>query len=269
MIARRHIGVVLLAAPGLIVVGGALLGPWLVDEQAVRSQGRPFLPAQASLPLGSDHLGRDVLAVLLDSGTAIVLLPVLATAISTVIGTALGMMAGWRGGRTSGIALRAGEFVLVVPPLLTALVVLNAFTDHTTAALIVLLALLGMPATMRFTRAATSTVVGTGYVEHATAIGERAPVLLVREVLPSITAPVLADAGLRLVGAFYLASSVSFLGFGGSALAESWATMVAENAVGAPLNPWALAAPACCIVLLAVSVNLVADRLADRFRRSL
>jgi ABC-type dipeptide/oligopeptide/nickel transport system permease subunit len=77
--------------------------------------------------------------------------------------------------------------------------------------------------------------------------------------------PILADAGLRLVGAVYLVASLSFLGLvplGG----QNWASMVADNADAGGLNTAALLAPGLCIVAFAVSINLLGDRLAARLR---
>jgi peptide/nickel transport system permease protein len=195
--------------------------------------------------------------------------PVLATALGTLFGCGLGLVTGWYGGRLSAFGLRAAELLLVVPPLLITVLALNAAAGAGFAVLVCVVALLGVPSAMRFSRAATMTVSARGYLDHAVAIGEPTPALLLRELLPTIAAPVLADAGLRLVGAIYVVASLSFLGLGGGALESSWASMVAANVVGVALNPWALVAPALCIVAFAVSVNLVADRFADVFRGSI
>lgn len=253
------------AVPGLLI-GLAMLGSYAVTAEDLSSRGRPFQPPDPSLPLGTDHLGRDVWSVLLDSGATLVGLPLLATAVGTAIGAALGMITGWHRGRLSALGLRAAELLLVVPPLLITLLAVNAVSGSTTAALVTVVALLGVPGAMRFSRAATSAVTTRGYIDHALVIGERTPAILLREILPTIAAPVLADAGLRLVGAVYVVASLSFLGLGGAALETSWASMVAANVAGARLNPWALVAPAAGIVAFAVSVNLIADRFTDRIR---
>ncbi|MDS1272391.1 ABC transporter permease [Lipingzhangella sp. LS1_29] len=266
--ARRWGAWVPLALPGLLAIALAVGGPLVVAGDPPTSLGQPFQPPGPDLPLGTDHRGRDVWAVVCGAGTGLILLPLLATALSTGIGTTLGMLAGWHGGRVEALALRAAELVLVIPPLLVTLLVLHAAGDASAVVLVALITVLGTPATTRFTWAATTAVVARGYVEHAAALGERTTVLLCREVLPTIAAPVLADAGLRLVGAVYLTASIGFLGLGGPVLGENWGAMVAENLVGASLNPWAALVPAACIVAFATSVNLVADRLADRFRRS-
>ncbi|GAA1464304.1 ABC transporter permease subunit [Nocardiopsis exhalans] len=261
------VGWVLLCLPGGLALAAAFLGPLAVGPGQTSSQGRPFQPPGDGLPLGTDHLGRDVWAVLLDAGPALILLPLAATALSTLLGTVLGLLTGWYGGHLSSLVLRSGELLLVVPPLLVTLLAANAASGPTV--LVVVIALVGTPATLRFTRAATLTAVSRGHVEHSVALGERTPVVFVRDVLPTIAAPVLADAGLRLVSAVYVVASIGFLGFGGPTLGDSWARMTADNLSGVPLNPWALAAPAACVVALAVSVNLIADRCADRFRRGM
>lgn len=264
---RSALVTAVVAVPGLFAVALALLGPFLAAGRSDRSSGAPFRRPGPGLALGADHLGRDVLAVLLDGGTTLVLLPVLATLLGTAVGVALGLLTGWYPGRAAAAVTRAGELLLAIPPLLLTVLAVYAFADSGLAVLVSVVALLGVPATVRYARAATVTVAGRGYVDHAVALGESTPAVLVREVLPAMLGPVLADAGLRLVAAVYVVASLGFLGVIDAGDA-GWAGMIADNITGAGLNVWAVLAPAACIVAFAVSVNLVADRLADRFRRS-
>lgn len=264
---RRLVGrivVGLIALPGAAAVLLALAGPLLAPHDPARTVGRPLLSPGPGLLLGTDHLGRDVWSRLLHGGATVVVLPVLATAVATALGAGLGLLAGYRGGRTSAVIEKLAEFVLVIPAVLVLLVLVNGW-GAAGWVLGLVVVLFGVPATTRYTRAVALTVVRAGYVEAAVALGERTGAVLRRELLPAVTGPVLADAGLRLVGAIYIVATAGFLGFGDGS--PDWATMIAENISAASLNPWSVVAPGLCIAALAISVNLVVDRLAARVRR--
>lgn len=263
----RGLGIALALLPGVVVLGIALAGPLFVADADLRKGGIPFRGPDPGHLFGTDHLGRDVFALFLDGGTTIVLLPLIATAVGTVVGVSVGMVTGWYPGRLAALTLRASELLLALPSLLLTVLVVYAFSDAGLTALVVMVALLGVPGTVRYTHSVTATVARRGFVDHAVALGESTPSVLLREVLPAILGPVLADGGLRLVGAVYVVASVSFLGFVDPDTA-GWAGMVADGITGTALNPWALLLPALGVVIFAVSVNLLADRVADRYRRS-
>ena len=111
-------------------------------------------------------------------------------------------------------------------------------------------------------RAATRPIMQHGYVEQAVALGESTRSVLVREVLPGVVRPVLADAGARLAIAITLTASAGFLGFGGDE--PNWGAMISQNVEGLALTPWGVVAPAVCLAVLAVAANLALDRLAGR-----
>jgi peptide/nickel transport system permease protein len=259
----RTVALVLVAAPVVLGAALAVVGPHLAPHRVDAIVGIPYEPARPGLALGTDHLGRDVLSGLLAGARGVVVVPVLAVALGSVVAVPLGLLAGWRSGRGSRLVLRATELLLVLPPLLVLLIVVGS---RAPAGLVVaVVALLGVPASVRYLRGATARVAGSGYVEHAVALGERRTAILARELVPVLAGPILTDAGQRLVGSIYLVATLSFLGFapiGG----QNWATMVAANADAGGLNPAALLAPGLCVVAFTVSANLLADRLAGRLR---
>lgn len=259
----RTVGPALMAMPALLAVALTLAGPQLAPHRVDAIVGIPYEPARPGLPLGTDHLGRDVVSGLLAGARGVVLAPVLAVALGSLVAVSWGLLAGWQPGRGSRLVLRASELLLVLPPLLVLLIVVGARAPA--ALVVVVVALLGVPASVRYLRGATARVAHSGYLEHAIAVGERRTAILARELMPVLAGPILTDAGLRLVGSVYLVASLSFLGFvpvGG----PNWATMVAQNVDAGALNPAALLAPGLCIVAFTVSVNLLADRLAGRLR---
>jgi ABC-type dipeptide/oligopeptide/nickel transport system permease subunit len=117
-------------------------------------------------------------------------------------------------------------------------------------------------------RTATLEVSVRGYVEAAIARGERPVAVVLREVLPNITAPVLVDFGLRFTYSILIIASVNFLGLGLQPPNSDWALMISQNRDYISLAPWAVLAPAAMIALLTIGINLTGDAIARSLGRS-
>jgi peptide/nickel transport system permease protein len=245
----------------------ALLGPWLgplvTGASPTEQVGLPFAAPSSAHPLGTDFLGRDALARLLDGGAVLVGLAVGATLVASVLGVLLGVLAATLPRRVGELVVRAVDVLGVVPALLVVLVLAAGFPGSD-AAVLVAIALVSLPFSVRVNRAAVERVVGSGYVEVARARGDGWWRMLRHDVVPNIAGPALSEAGLRFVAALSLTATAGFLGLGRGAPAANWGRMVAENLPGARLAVWPFLAPALLLVLLAVAVNLVADGWAAR-----
>lgn len=259
-------GTVIIAAPGAIILALSLAGPFVAPYDVGHSVGRPFHVPSPGLPFGTDHLGRDVLSRLLHGGANVVVLSVIATAVTSCIGISIGIAAAYRRGRFDNIVTKVADLGLALPSMLVLLVLLNGWGAGAPI-LVAAVVLHGAPFVVRVARAATLQVVKKGYVEQAVAIGEGTTSILVRELLPNVMGPLIADAGLRLVSSIYLIAAAGFLGFGPPPPASTWGGMISENLQGIGLNPWGAVLPALVIATLAISVNLLADRLATRLTR--
>lgn len=120
-------------------------------------------------------------------------------------------------------------------------------------------AIVQVPSVARIIRTATLEQSVRGFVEAAEARGERMPVILWREILPNISGPIAADAGLRITYSILIIASVNFLGLGLQPPTADWGLMVAENRQGISLNPLAVLVPAALIAILTISLNIFAD----------
>jgi peptide/nickel transport system permease protein len=260
------LAIVLAAALGA-ALALALLGPAVAPRSATEIVGVPFTrdPGGAS-PLGTDHLGRDVLSRLLHGGRSLVLVPLAGTVLATVLGGTLGVLAASTGRRPQTVLSRCLDVLIVLPPVLVLLVLLNTGAPRTLV-LVATIVLVTTPFAARYARAAAEPLLHTGYVEHELAAGGRLLGVLVRDVVPNLAGPLLADTGLRYVGAVYLTASAGFLGYGPAGAGADWGSMIAENMPGAGLNVLAVLAPCAALVLFTVSANLLADRLAHRWAR--
>ena len=246
----------------LAVLFIALFGPLISahDKTTVVS-----LPYDAEVGwFGADHLGRDVLARILHGGRTIVIIPVVATALATLIGGVLGIAAAALS--RDDVIMRIMDVFAVIPSILVALVLFHRF-GATPWVLGLAVIIASIPFTTRYARAAAIPIIHSGYIEQARTIGESALVILVRDVLPNLVRPLLADAGLRFIGAIYLVAAAGFLGFGPPPPSTDWGSMISENIGGAGLNPWATIVPSLMVLLLTIPTNLLADRFARRVAR--
>ncbi|OZV77007.1 hypothetical protein CA850_24880 [Micromonospora echinospora] len=262
---RRRTGGGVIAGAAVVVLVVALAGPWFAPHTATEVVGLPFTPPRSGHPLGTDYLGSDVLSRLLHGGRTVVALSAAATVTAYLAGTAAGILAGLRH-RVDSVVLRPVDVLLAVPPFLV-LAVLATATGRGTLVVVAASALANLPGIIRVVRAATLQVAVRGYVEVAIARGESWPDVAVRDVLPNIAAPVLADVGSRIAGTIAMVAGANFLGLGLQPPAADWALMVAENRTGLVLQPWAVVAPAVLIAALTITVNLSGDEIAARLRR--
>jgi peptide/nickel transport system permease protein len=253
--------------PAAVVLGALLVlvvaGPALAPYSPTDPIGPPYaLPGESGL-LGTDQLGRDVLSRVLVGGQPVVLTSLLGALAGSVAGAVVGLLAAVRRAGVPGtVLMRPLDAVAAVPPMLVLLLVLTALPGR--AGIVLAIAVAGAPLVARVAAAAAAPVVGRAHVEAALARGEGLAWVLGREVLPLVAGPLVADAGVRFVGAVYLVTAAGFLGLGAGAV--DWGRLIVEALPGAVLQPVALAAPVLLVALLAVSVNLVADDLVRRSR---
>jgi peptide/nickel transport system permease protein len=229
--------------------------------------GPPYHGPSSQFPLGTDFLGRDVLSRVLWGGRTVIGLALAATVLGYLVGIPIGLLAGTARSMTDPVLMRAMDILLAFPPIIL-LLVLATGAGPSAWALILGVALTHVPGIARIVRAATLEASVRGYVEAAVARGERRSFVLGREILPNITLPILADAGVRLTGSILLVASVNFLGLGLQPPTADWALMISENRGGLTIQPWASVVPILLIAALTIAANLVADAFARGLGRS-
>ncbi|WFE55991.1 ATP-binding cassette domain-containing protein [Micromonospora sp. WMMD712] len=249
---RLAVGVALLAVPLLV----AVVGPALAGDAAPR--GRPFDLGGA---FGTDFVGRDVLRQVLLGGRSVVGVALAATALAYLAGVPLGLLAALTRRRwVDELVMRPADLLLAVPSLIL-LILLAATAPRGPATLVGIVALIGLPEVARISRAAALPLAHGPAMEAMRLYGETWWRRAVGHVVTGSRRVLLADAGVRFVGALYLVATASFLGVGVAPDAADWAVMVDRNRAGLLLQPWSVLVPAALLVALAVGVNLVADRL--------
>jgi peptide/nickel transport system permease protein len=253
----------------LVIALAALLAPLLTPhDPTFQDLGRRLVPpvwdARGSWgnPLGTDQLGRDYLARLIYGGRISLLIGFTAVVISGVIGTALGIAAGYWGGRVDLIINFVLTIRLTLPVVLVALVVV-ALAGNSLTVLMLVIGLLLWDRFAIVTRSATQQLANLEFITAARAIGSATPRILLREILPNITGPLIVVASVELAHAILLEAALSFLGLGVQPPAFTWGLMIAEAKNQLLFRPWLIAIPATALVALIFAINLIGDALRD------
>jgi peptide/nickel transport system permease protein len=128
--------------------------------------------------------------------------------------------------------------------------------------IVLLVALAWTPQVARVTRGVTVETAQRDFVRAAEVLGMPRHSVLLRELLPNLTTPLLVEFGLRLTWSIALIAGLSFLGFGIQPPAADWGLMINENRLGLAIQPWAVLAPIVAIAVMTVGTNLMAEGIA-------
>jgi peptide/nickel transport system permease protein len=258
-----RIGLVVGALMLGVIVFGRFFAPYSPDDIGV---GLQTTGPSADHLFGTDNLGRDVFSRFLVGGDTILLVPLAAVMLAFVVGGGLGMLGAYARGAVDAVITRTFDLLLTLPPLLLVLVII-AGLGTSSVVLVLTVALVFLPRMGRVVRGATQAVVTNDYVAAAQARGERTHAILVREVLPNIAAPAIADFALRITYAIIFVATLNFLGLGAQPPEPDWGLMVAESRNFLSVQPWATLMPAAGIAALSISFNLIADALTRHLTR--
>lgn len=217
-------------------------------------------------PLGTDQLGRDLLARL-GLGTAISLgIVLLASVISVILGTVLGMIAGYFGGWIDILIMRAVDIQLAIPFILLILLIV-AVVGPSIGNLIVVLGVTGWAIFARVARARTLEVRELEYIDASRAIGLSDRGIIFRHVLPNIVGPQTVLLTLDLPRLVILEASVGFLGLGVQPPTPTLGNLIGEGRSFILLANWLVLYPGLVIGALVVGCNLLGDWLVRRADR--
>ena len=181
-----------------------------------------------------------------------------ATGLAVTAGLLLGLAASAIGGWFDAALSRFLDALISIPSKMFGLVVVAAF-GSSLPVLILTLAVIYIPGCYRMVRSVAVNVAALDFVVVARARGESTLYIMLREILPNMVTPVLADFGLRFIYVVLLLSSLSFLGLGVQPPQADWGSLVRENISGLAEGAPALIMPALAIATLTVSVNLAID----------
>jgi peptide/nickel transport system permease protein len=247
----------------LAVIAVAALAPVLYPASPWRLVGRPFLAPYAleRFPLGTDALGRDVMAGLMHGARVSLLLGVVSTAVALIIGVPLGAAAGYAGGLVDDALMRLTEFFQTIPSFALAIVIV-AILQPTIASIVLAIAIVSWPPVARLVRGEVLSLRSREYVQAAITLGQTTPRILVAQVLPNTLAPIIVMASLMVASAILLESSLSFLGLGDPSL-MTWGYMIGAGRTRLIEAWWISFFPGIAIFLTVLALNLVGEGLND------
>ena len=257
------------AMVALVVVSALLLmaifADVLVDYEtdvitpnvAIRLQG----PSSEHL-LGTDELGRDVLARLIYGSRISLSVGVISVILSMLAGAVLGAVAGYYGGKLEEVIMRLADVFSSIPSILMAVTIAAALGQNLFN-LIVAISISNVPAFVRIVRASVLTVRDQEFIEAARAIGAGDLQIIFLHILPNCVAPVIVQATLRVSGAILATSSLSFLGLGVKAPMPEWGSMLSAGR-GFLRDAWHITMfPGLAIMITILAVNMLGDGLRD------
>jgi peptide/nickel transport system permease protein len=268
MFRRNKPALVGMAILSLIILA-TLYGAFIFTGDAYDIVWAPHEPPLVTLefPLGTDYLGRDLVAGLLTGGAPTLAVGAAAAAITMVIGVAVGALAGFFGGWVDNALMRFTEFFQVLPALLFAMVLVTLFTPSLTM-IAIAIGVVSWPQTARLTRAEFMKIKNLEYVTAARAIGAKNGRIMWRVILPNALPPLIVSATLTVGVAILFEAGLSFLGLG-DPNTMSWGLMIGSNRADFLEAWWPVTFPGVMIFLTVFAVSLIGDGLNDAFNPKL
>jgi peptide/nickel transport system permease protein len=242
----------------------AVLAPALPlpDPNRTQPSRRLASPLTAGYPLGSDHLGRDLLSRVIWGARVSLMVGVLATLLAMLAGTAVGLVTGFYGGVTDNIVMRGIDLIMAFPYILLAMLLVAALGPGLVNAMIAV-AVVNVSFYARGVRAAVLLLREQEFVEAARAIGSTEARILRRHVLPGIVGPILVFVSMNIGVMITESAGLSFIGLGAQPPTADWGTMLADGRQFITVAAHVAAIPGLAIFLLVLGCNLVGDGLRD------
>ena len=270
---KSHKGALIGTAVFVFILLAVGIGPWIYDVDPTfanireRNQG----PSWAHL-MGTDQLGRDTFAQMLQGGRVSILVGVVAMLISLFVGTAIGVLAGYFK-RLDSPLMRLTDLFLALPLLPLLLVVIMLFRDTLrkqfgpeTGIFILIVFIIGMTSWMQTARIVRGDVLALKereFVLAARSIGTPNIRLILRHVLPNVLSPIMVSATLGIANAIITESALSFLGLGFPSDFPTWGRLLYDGAQYISQHPERVVWPGLAISLTVLSVNFIGDGLRD------
>lgn len=261
---RRHRLAVAGLAVLLVMGGVAAVGPVLVPyDRAYRPQpARAFAPPGGAHPLGTDEVGRDVLARLMVGARVSLTVGVLAMGVAVAAGTSLGAVAGFYRGWADALLMRVSEILLSLPRLFL-LIVLAAFFGPSVRTLILVIGGLSWMEPFRVIRTSVLALREREFVQAARAVGSTDVRIIRHHILPNTAAAIVVGATLGVGNALLTEATVSYLGLGVQPPDPSWGNMLYNAQKYLLQAPHAAVFPGLLILITVLATNFVGDGLRD------
>jgi peptide/nickel transport system permease protein len=240
----------------------ALLAPLVARDPGAIDIARRLQSPSWSYPLGTDDLGRDVLARIFYGARISLLVGFVAVGISTLIGIVLGALAGYYGRWIDALIMRFVDIMLCFPSFFLILAVI-AFLEPSIWNIMIIIGLTSWMGVARLVRAEFLSLRERDFVLAARALGARDNRIIFRHILPNAMSPVLVSATLGVAGAILTESALSFLGIGVQPPTPSWGNMLIAGKQTLGTAWWLSAFPGLAILVTVLGYNLLGEGIRD------
>ena len=248
----------------LLMVLACVIGPMLLpfDDLRINILHRFAPPLSGAHVLGTDQLGRDMLARLLMAGRISLAVGFAAMALSMVFGILVGLVAGFYGGAVGAVLMRFVDAVLCFPSIFL-LLALSAFIEPDVFSIILLIASTAWMEVARIVEAQIRALRARDFAVAAEALGATDARIMLRELLPNAVAPIVVSATLNVAHAILAESYISYLGYGIQPPTPSWGNMLDNAQSYLTSAPWLALLPGAAIGLAVICCNFLGDGLRD------
>ena len=214
-------------------------------------------------PLGTDHLGRDVLSRILIGAQLSMIVAFLAAGFATVVSLAIGVVSGYFGGKTDMVMQRGVDAWMTFPDLVLLIVIISVVGPGVVQIVVVLGLLYGI-AGSRIVRGAVISVKENMYTHAAQSIGARTWHILIRHIVPNVMPVVIVLFTTRIGAVILTEAGLSFLGLGVPPPAPTWGSMLSGTGrTYMYLGAWLALAPGLCLTIVVYAINVYGDALRD------
>jgi peptide/nickel transport system permease protein len=212
--------------------------------------------------LGTDHLARDVLSRVFWGTRVVMALAPLSILIGILIAAPLGLISGYVGGKLDTLIMRGVDILLSFPTLLIYILIITSF-GPSVIVVIISISLGSIPPITRIIRSLVLDVRTKDYVSAARLRGEKRRYILLREILPNVSGPIIVDTTIRIGYAIMAIGALGFLGLGIPPPTPDWGGMINEGRQWIFAMPWIVLAPAVALSSVVIGLNLLADGIRE------
>lgn len=216
--------------------------------------------------LGTDNLGRDMLARTIYGGQISMMVGLIGTIVAVLLGILVGAIAGYAGGRIDNFLMRFVDIMYGMPYMLIVIIMMAVFRKEGQSSIVILFVAIALVSWLQIARVVRGQIISlknSEFVEAARSMGASSFRIIFRHLLPNTFGVIIIFASLSLPSFIMSESFLSFLGLGVSAPDASWGTLVSEGVKGMELYPWNLLVPAIAMTIFLFAMNFLGDGLRD------
>ena len=253
----------------LVIAFAAIFAPWVAPFEPATPDYDHILEGPSLLHyFGTDAYGRDVLSRIIWGGRVSLTVGFLSVTLGAMTGVVLGLFSGYFGGWIDGVLMRLMDVLLAFPGIVLAIGVV-ALLGPGIDNVIYAIAVFSVPVFSRLVRGSTLALKQTLYVQAARSIGVKAPMLMLRHILPGAMPGVIVYASLRLGTSILTAASLSFIGLGARPPSAEWGAMLADGRSYLGVADHVTLFPGIAIFSIVLAFNLFGDGLRDALDQKL